>query len=468
MLNPAGAPSVCRFLQELGLDGRVGLARFDWGPASALPFLPRVRFDRVILRCAQWRMPRRRSAQLLQADDARHFRTALESWRAMWSAPRLVYLAAADNRLLLDLEDPLQSDLLREELVRDRPGDVILEEALPAPEHAWLEGPGGTYVSELVIPMVLHQPETAQGDAGAVASVAPERVRLPSHSTVDRRRPPGSDWLYFSLTGQPQGEDALLAGPVRDLTSQLVEEGDVDDWFFVRYGDPQRHLRLRLHGDPERLCARVLPHVTRWGASLIAAGALDKIGLEVYERELERYGGVAGTVLAETVFSADSDAALAILGLLDDGLVSELDRVDVAVFTTDALLQDLGMDSPARRAWAEAAAPPRVESGAEYRVRKARLRKLLGGRSDSLSPLADELCSIVCARSAAVRPIVDKLAALDDEGRLSEPLPELAYSLAHLHANRIGLDRASERLALGLLHRTLASLQHAPLAPEND
>jgi len=37
-------------------------------------------------------------------------------------------------------------------------------------------------------------------------------------------------------------------------------------------------------------------------------------------------------------------------------------------------------------------------------------------------------------------------------------------SLIHMHANRIGLDRVGERLAFGLLHRALASLDAAPLS----
>ena len=165
MLNPATAPAVCRFLSEVGQDGVTALMGFDWGPASALPFLPRVRMDRVVLRPAQWRGRRDRWRDVLDAAGPGAFTLGLERWRRQWAVPREVYLAAGDNRLLLDLEDPDQAGLLQAELRLPGPGDVVLHEALPAPDQVWLPGPGGHYVSELVIPLVRRGPAPAlQGE----------------------------------------------------------------------------------------------------------------------------------------------------------------------------------------------------------------------------------------------------------------------------------------------------------------
>ena len=50
------------------------------------------------------------------------------------------------------------------------------------------------------------------------------------------------------------------------------------------------------------------------------------------------------------------------------------------------------------------------------------------------------------------------------EGLMPGALPELARSYVHLHANRLlGVDSSRERLALGLLRRTTASLAASPL-----
>src|SRR5262249_57327315 len=92
--------------------------------------------------------------------------------------------------------------------------------------------------------------------------------------------------------------------------------GDIDGWFFIRYGEPEWHLRLRLHGRPERLHAQVLPVLQAAAAPLLGDGRLWRLQLDTYQREIERYGGPEGMLLAERLFHADSAAVLAIVELL--------------------------------------------------------------------------------------------------------------------------------------------------------
>jgi hypothetical protein len=100
------------------------------GPAAAFPFLPRVQRGRVVLAFAQWRIDP--AAGELAGEPAGGCAGALAAWRARWSVPRQVYLAFADNRLLLDLEDLEHVELLAEELRRLPEGhSALLREALP-------------------------------------------------------------------------------------------------------------------------------------------------------------------------------------------------------------------------------------------------------------------------------------------------------------------------------------------------
>jgi hypothetical protein len=39
----------------------------------------------------------------------------------------------------------------------------------------------------------------------------------------------------------------LLSGPVRAFTRDVAGKG-FTDWFFIRYSDPRRHIRLRFRG----------------------------------------------------------------------------------------------------------------------------------------------------------------------------------------------------------------------------
>ena len=276
MLNPQGAPDLCRFLLEIGYDGVTTPTGFSWGVAEALPFLPRVRAGRLVLRPAM-RQPRGLALERLQPDDERRFAVALPAWRRRWRVPRHVHLAAGDNRLLLDLDDPAQAAQLRQRLRRGRGGDLVLEEALPGPGDAWLPGPGGRYAVEVVVPLVRRERVPASGAPATPGQGA--RVRVLGDG--DRRRPPGSDWLFLSLYGPRAAEDELLAGPVREFAAGLVDTGQVDGWLFVRYADPEPHLRLRFHGAPSSLASAVLPSAAVWAAGLVAGGRRARFGVGV-------------------------------------------------------------------------------------------------------------------------------------------------------------------------------------------
>jgi thiopeptide-type bacteriocin biosynthesis protein len=458
MLNPQGAPDLCRFLQEVGYDGVTTPTGFDWGLAEALPFLPRVRAGKLVLRAARWRQPRGLALARLQPEDERCFAAALPAWRRRWRVPRHVYLSAGDNRLLLDLDDPGQAAQLRRQLRRGR-GDLVLEEALPAPDDAWLPGPGGRYAVEVVVPLVRRQRDPTAGKDTTAGSQAQVTVL----ADADRRRPPGSDWLFLCLYGPRADENQLLAGPVGEFAERLVDRGQVDGWLFVRYADPEPHLRLRFHGDPGSLLSVVLPSAAVWAARLVADGRCRRFGVEVYDRELERYGGPKATELAETLFCADSAATAALLRQLR-GPARDLDRIELAVLSVDDLLGSLGMDLAARARWA-ADDGPSTAAGREYRIRKDRLRRLLAGADGVLHEDHGGVLAVLAERRRAVAPLATDLAALADAGELTRPLPTVLRSYVHLHCNRLlGPAADDEQLVLGLLRRTLASLVAAPLS----
>ena len=130
-------------------------------------------------------------------------------------------------------------------------------------------------------------------------------VRMGGHGAD--LRPPGSDWLFVKLYCPPDSETELLSGPVRAFARDVAGEGFAD-WFFIRYSDPRRHIRLRFRGEPARLLADLLPRVTAWATDLIRSGVCERFSIDTYDRELDRFGGSHGLAAAEDFFCADSAA----------------------------------------------------------------------------------------------------------------------------------------------------------------
>jgi class I lanthipeptide synthase len=396
--------------------------------------------------------------------NPRDFPEKLARFREQWKLPRYSYLALGDNRLLLDLEAPPQAEVLREELAALRAGAaLVLHEALPGPEHAWIKGSRGSYLAEFIVPLVLRPFVKGGAPAPAVEDEAPHRD-VPSASLVNRLRPPGSDWLFVKLYCPAVLEEEFLVGPVRDFCHEVSRRRLTDGWFFVRYADPDLHIRLRFRGDPNRLLTELLPEVCAWGGEVIGEGMCQRFAFDTYDREIERYGGPAGMALVEAVFTADSPAAVDLLAVLRR--TSDLDRLTLAVASIDDLLSALGLDGAERQRWYRSRVRVPHLSGPDFRERKAVLRSLLG-EADGVARLEQgaAFAGIFAERRRSLASVAKRLAALVDGSDLGRPLPTILESVIHMHCNRLaGADRGLEERALGLLLRVGQSLKAAPLA----
>jgi thiopeptide-type bacteriocin biosynthesis protein len=459
MLSNMHAPDVCRFLDDVRRDGEAQFSSFDWGQAFALPVLPRVQAGRAVLCLAQWRIDSTDRNEL--APESRGaFDAGLRAWRTRWQVPRRVYLSYGDNRLLLDLESEPEAEQLRAEVRKLTEGTQLrLQEALPAPEHAWVNGPGGRFFTELMVPLVLR---TGRASSGAAAT---RTTSLAAYTPVDRLRLPGSEWLFAKLYCPRDFENELLTGPIAELCEDALTMSAASSWFFIRYADPDPHLRLRFLGDPNRLTNDLVPRVSAWAEKLIGRGLVTRLCFDTYERELERFGGPAGTEAAESIFCADSRAVLEFLQLSRDRAL-RMDLTALAVLSIDDLLAGLGAGEAERTSWYRERTGPHTAAGDEYRRRKDSLRSLLGDPEEMRSQLGgDALARTLAARRHALEEVGRRLAEMEAAGLLFPPKAKLFGSYVHLHCNRLlGVDRTAEEQALGLLARTRNGLSRAPLS----
>jgi thiopeptide-type bacteriocin biosynthesis protein len=195
----------------------------------------------------------------------------------------------------------------------------------------------------------------------------------------------------------------------------------------------------------------------------MAGGHCRQFSFDTYDREIERYGGPAGMEVAEAVFAADSRLVATVVQLLQDRVLL-LDRTTVAVLSVDDLLAGLGLAAPERLRWYQEVVNARDQASTEYRQRKALLRALLGDPARLPSePGGTALSAALAARRAALAPFGPRLAALAEQGVLTETPAMLYRSYVHLHCNRLlGLSAGGEQTVLGLLLRTHEGLERAP------
>lgn len=191
---------------------------------------------------------------------------------------------------------------------------------------------------------IVHRPQDRLGNVICRPNLRSYEIPYHGRSGVEDNRqiPPGNEWLYVKVYTGPAGANKILQSAVSPIITSALNDGRVDRWFFLRYADPETHLRIRMHGNPGALREEVWPALEKQLKRFLDNGTVWRVTPDTYDREIERYGGDAGIALAEAVFHADSDAAIKMLKLSeqDDGIRNW----QLALLSVHSLLDDLGID----------------------------------------------------------------------------------------------------------------------------
>ena len=413
---------VARFLAEAPVALAAPCAGFEWGAASALPFLPALRYGRTIVSPARWMLT---TADLPGLGACwQEWDDVLASWRGHVRLPERVYLGEGDQCVRLDMAEPSHRALLRADL--ERAGKATLRVA-PGPQDL---GWAGGHVHEIVIPM-------------AVTSQAVDPVRWPGEVTSrGHGHLPGCDGrLYLKLYGPRDRQDLILTRHLPSLAGQL---GDQARWWFVRYNDPEAHLRLRLALLPAGI-GNAAGQVGAWTRALQQAGLVTHVSWDTYYPETARFGGATVMSTAEELFAADSRAVLAQLAAcagkngLDGRALTSASLVDIAIGLIadehEAMRWLIGHTRPG------SSPPPR----ALYDQAVALANPPGCHTADAPAVDADVAASWLARRAA----LAAYRSALERAGTI--PPPELLPDLLHLHQARMsGPDLAAERVSLHL------------------
>lgn len=134
---------------------------------------------------------------------------------------------------------------------------------------------------------------------------------------IQRKFIPGSQWLYFKIYTGVKTADEVLAHTIRPFLRELYAERWIDGSFFIRYNDPDFHIRLRLHIDRFENYAPIFRRFEALFQPLVENGAVIRVLCDTYVREIERYG--ANTMEpVERLFGIDSGAILELLEKIEE------------------------------------------------------------------------------------------------------------------------------------------------------
>lgn len=169
------------------------------------------------------------------------------------------------------------------------------------------------------------------------------------NSNIKRIFVPGDEWLFFKVYCGVNTSDELLVKKILPLAHRLMKEKVIIRWFFIRYSDPDCHLRVRFLLNSTDEVGYVITTARESLSTCLNSNVVSKVVVDTYQREIERYGAKY-IELSEQIFHSGSECVATILKDLKGN--SEL-RWKAAFLIVDSLFTSLGLDIEQKKGFIE-------------------------------------------------------------------------------------------------------------------
>ncbi len=101
---------------------------------------------------------------------------------------------------------------------------------------------------------------------------------------------PGSKWLSYKIYCGPGYSNTLLIQTLTPFVNAFLDNKKVLHWFFIRYNDPDHHIRFRMFCKDAASISDVFMSFESAIQPLARLGYVSDVQLVMYKRELARYG----------------------------------------------------------------------------------------------------------------------------------------------------------------------------------
>lgn len=135
---------------------------------------------------------------------------------------------------------------------------------------------------------------------------------------IDRNYFFGDEWLYYKFYLGQDTSDKFLVDIIKPVSEQLLEKKIIDKWFFIRFNDPEPHLRVRFHLKQQKYISDIALIIKKEIQYYVNNNYINKIQIETYKRELERYGSLTMEE-CETLFFLNSSFNIKLIEKYGDG-----------------------------------------------------------------------------------------------------------------------------------------------------
>lgn len=264
--------------------------------------------------------------------------------------------------------------------------------------------------------------------------------------------------------------DTILKNELYGYVGRILKNDIIDKWFFIRYSDPDFHIRLRLHLRETKHFSDVFNRFFASCNPLVNAGLIWNIQCDTYQREMERYGTDTISMI-EDLFFIDSEFIIKLLQSLSEEN-PEQERWKLALVLIDSFLSAFSFELPQQKELLNMMAENyKKEFGfTRHDVTKQLNDKYRLYRKDIENAMlweheVSETINIIKARRQAIYSIAETLINMEKTGKLQMSLNAQLTSLIHMTMNR--WFRTKSRLHEMVIYEFLSRYYASKIARNN-
>lgn len=283
-----------------------------------------------------------------------------------------------------------------------------------------------------------------------------------------------NEWLYIRIYTGFNTADYWLTNVLYPLSKEMISADVADRWFFIRYADPDFHLRYRIRIRDRIKAQNYLEQLNNSLEEGMQSLLIWKYESGNYTPEKERYG-INAMEYAEAIFQFDSEA---LVKFLQSGCETrdENSRWIFAISSVNTLLEDFSFKLQEKKNLLlnlnqsfgrEFGKDKHLAKQLSERYRKHRMMIKSILQDDDVNKIHKPILAIQKSRTEACRQSIHHILELYKNNRMEVSRDDLLRSIIHMSMNRIfrNNNRLHEMVLYDFLFRYYKSVSHLTCNP---
>lgn len=423
--------------------------------------IPRVKYKNIVISSAKWKF--NKNIIKITKDEHQNLLN-LKKFINDNKIPKYVYVGNNDNRIILNMENDVHLiDLL--DMIKKLDDYTVISELEFSEDEIWLKDDNGDrYISEFVFPLVLDIDSNSTKQQSPIITKSNITKNNSIIDTYSKERVSGllDEWVYFKFYGTNKRIDEFLGVELVNLVELLYKNNVIDKFFYIRYADPDNHIRFRVKLSNEDKKIDLLNLMNEFIKNQVDKGLISTANIDMYFKEIERYGGIKSFESVEKVFCDDSLISMNLIALMKNKEV-KMDDILLACINTVHIMDSFGIEFSDQNTLLQLLF--NQKDGRDlYREKSKDLMFYCNSYNNWENLRSTEegqkIYEIIKLREVSFNKYWESVNLEDDKGNLSNDKIDILMSTIHMFCNRFLSSRDKELITMQLVRHTLHALKY--------